>query len=161
MRAAARVYVRKPRTKAMATVELALVLPLLTLLLFGIIEFGLLFKDSLVLQQAGREGVRAAAIGATPAQVDVVVMAAAPTLKAENMTITKEYRLWTGTTWSGWMALGTALDGSTNDAPPNSQVRVSIVYAHPLVTGGLFSWMATDEQNNTVTLRAVGVSRRE
>ncbi len=161
MRTVSHEYVRRPRTRAMATVELAVVLPLLLMLLFGIIEFGLLFKDSLVLQQASREGARAAAVGATPTQAQNTVVSSAPTIDSAAMTVTCDYRTWNGSAWTSWMQLGTAADGSTNNAPPGSQVRVSVSYAHPLITGGLFSWMATDSENNTVNLQAVAVSRRE
>ena len=154
-------YVRRPRTRAMATVELALVLPVLLLLLFGILEFGLLFKDALLLQQACREAARAAAVGATPSQIEDTVTAAAPTLNSDNMEVTSEYRTWEGSGWSKWMDLGTASDGSSNDAPAGSQIRVSVTYLHPLITGGLFSWMATEPNENAVELSSRAVCRRE
>jgi Flp pilus assembly pilin Flp len=43
-----------------AAVEFALVLPVLVLLLFGIIEFGMTFRDSLTVTSATRSGVRTA-----------------------------------------------------------------------------------------------------
>lgn len=53
-------------------IELALVLPVLLLLIFGIIEFGFAFNTQLALTQAAREGVRVEAMdtddGATVAQ---------------------------------------------------------------------------------------------
>jgi Flp pilus assembly protein TadG len=59
---------RRPRRRqGLATVELAIVLPLLVLMLFGIMEMGLLFKDVLMLQQGVREAARSAALGAVPA----------------------------------------------------------------------------------------------
>lgn len=45
--------------KGVASVELAIVLPLLLLLIFGTIEFGLLFYNKQVITNASREGVRA------------------------------------------------------------------------------------------------------
>jgi len=50
------------------TVEMVLVTPILLMLLFGIIEFGLIFKDIAVMKQATREGVRTAAVGRQPAR---------------------------------------------------------------------------------------------
>lgn len=46
--------------------EVAFVIPVLTLLVFGMIELGLTVKDSLALNQVAREAVRAYAIGETP-----------------------------------------------------------------------------------------------
>jgi Flp pilus assembly protein TadG len=45
-----------------ATTELALVLPVLVVLLFGIIQFGIAFKDYLSLTDAVRAGARRAAV---------------------------------------------------------------------------------------------------
>lgn len=44
-------------------VEMAIVLPVLILLLFGIIEFGRIFNAFLVTKEASREGARLAALG--------------------------------------------------------------------------------------------------
>ncbi|WP_211277935.1 TadE/TadG family type IV pilus assembly protein, partial [Couchioplanes caeruleus] len=46
-----------------AAVEMALVLPLLLLLLFGIIDFGRALNAQITLTEAAREGARAAALG--------------------------------------------------------------------------------------------------
>ena len=51
-----------------AAVELALVLPLLLLLVFGIIDFGRMLNTQITLTEAAREGARAAALGHDPAQ---------------------------------------------------------------------------------------------
>jgi Flp pilus assembly protein TadG len=45
-----------------AAVEFAIVLPVLLLLVFGIIEFGLLFNRYITVTHAAREGVRVAAL---------------------------------------------------------------------------------------------------
>ena len=45
-----------------AAVEFAIVLPILLLLVFGIIEFGLLFNRFISVTHAAREGVRVAAL---------------------------------------------------------------------------------------------------
>ena len=46
-----------------AVVELALVLPLLLFVLFGVIDFGRMLNAQLTLTEAAREGARAAALG--------------------------------------------------------------------------------------------------
>lgn len=48
-----------------ALVEFALVLPLLVTLLFGIVQFGIVFHDHLVLTDAVRAGARTAAVSRT------------------------------------------------------------------------------------------------
>ena len=45
--------------KGTAMVELAIILPLLLIVLFGIIEFGLILYDKAVITNASREGARA------------------------------------------------------------------------------------------------------
>ncbi len=154
-------YIRKPRTRAAATVELAIVLPILLMLLFGIVEFGLIFKDALLVQQAAREGARAAAVGAPPAQIRSVVESAAPTLDASLLTVVSQWRQ-RGSfgEWSDWQELGVGADGS-NDAPQGAQIRVKVTYRHRFVTGGLFSWLANDESGEAIVLASAMVARRE
>lgn len=63
--------------KGASAVEFALVLPLLLILLFGTIEFGLLMYDKAVLTNACREGARFGIISASPrmtsAQITTVI----------------------------------------------------------------------------------------
>jgi Flp pilus assembly protein TadG len=63
-----------------AAVEFALVLPILILMLFGIIQFGLIFNQWQQLEHATREGARWASMQNGAADVRATVMAAAPTL---------------------------------------------------------------------------------
>ncbi len=154
-------YKRRPRTRAVAAVELALVLPLLCLLLFAIIEFGLLFKDAFVLQQAVREACRAAAVGATPDAVEQILRAKATTLDANAISVTMEYRVPDQYGWGEWVELGYDQEGAQNDAPPGSQVRVTATYSHPLVTGALVATALGYEPGEGVPLTASFVVRRE
>jgi hypothetical protein len=52
--------------KGASLVEFALVLPVLILILFGIIEFGLIFYNQQVITNASREGARYGIISQTP-----------------------------------------------------------------------------------------------
>lgn len=141
-----------------ATVEFALVAPVLIVLLFGIIEFGTVFKDVLALNQAAREGARAAAVGATTTTIQTRVSSAAPTLHTGSITTTLTYRTCTGGVWSSWSTLGDATD--VNAAPSGAQVKVGVSYPHNLITGGLFSRIA-DPNTNHITLTTSMVMRRE
>lgn len=68
-------YLRNKKGQSM--VEMALVLPVLMLLLFGILEFGRVFNEYLVVTAAAREGARSAAIGSDNTIVVNVVKEAA------------------------------------------------------------------------------------
>jgi Flp pilus assembly protein TadG len=140
------------------TVEFALVLPVLMVMLFGIIEFGLIFKDVLAVNQAAREGARAGAVGNPTTTISARVSASATTLTAANLTITSTYRTLTNGVWSNWTTLTDS--AGANVAPPGAQVKVAISYPHNLVTGGLFSRIA-DPNSNCITLNTSMVMRRE
>src|SRR6476661_5247790 len=56
---------RRRSERGAAAVEFALVMPILFLLLFGIIDYGLLFFDSIGLRQGAREGARQAVVQKT------------------------------------------------------------------------------------------------
>lgn len=75
-----------------AAVELAIVLPLLLLLVFGIIEFGRGYEVKVQLTGSVREGARALALGESQADVEQAVIDAAPglnpALTAANITTT-------------------------------------------------------------------------
>jgi Flp pilus assembly protein TadG len=60
---------RAGNDRGAAAVEMAIVLPLLLLILFGIIDFGLMLNRQLLLTEAAREGARAAALDGSDATV--------------------------------------------------------------------------------------------
>ena len=59
-------YVQAKRRRGAMAIETALLLPLLVLLIFGMIEFGLLLYNRQVLTNASREGARAGIVQDTP-----------------------------------------------------------------------------------------------
>ena len=137
------------RRRGAALVEFALVSGLLCLLLFGIIEVGLLFGDQALVGAAARETARSAAVGdqVATAQAHGVSGGAGLSLSAANIVLEKS------TDGVVWIALGNA--GAKNDAVSNvSLVRATVTYAHPLVTTYLFT-------GSTKTLTAKLVMRRE
>jgi Flp pilus assembly protein TadG len=77
---------RAPRDRGAAAVEFALLLPLLTLLVFGIVDFGRALNAQITLTQAAREGARMAALG----EPNVVsgTQAAATGLSPVSVTVT-------------------------------------------------------------------------
>lgn len=56
----------RQRDRGQATVELALALPLVCLLLFGIVQVSVLGRNQLAVQLAAREAARAAAVSGEP-----------------------------------------------------------------------------------------------
>ena len=61
--------------KGVAAIEFAIVLPLLMMIVFGIIEFGLLMYDKQVITNASREGARIGIsdVAVTDAEIEAVV----------------------------------------------------------------------------------------
>jgi Flp pilus assembly pilin Flp len=71
---------RRVDDRGAAAVEFALVLPILLLLVFGIVQFGITFTQWLEMEHAAREGARWGSLGYTAAQVQAKVRDAAPGL---------------------------------------------------------------------------------
>jgi Flp pilus assembly protein TadG len=74
--------------KGQALVETALVMPIIILLLMGIIDFGLMFNNYLMVSNVSREAARSAAIGATDVEIDALVDTMSGTLDPSKLTIT-------------------------------------------------------------------------
>lgn len=74
--------------KGQATVELALSLSILILLVFGIIDFGRIFHAYLTLENAGREAGRIASLGAEDTEIVNTAKQAASTLITDEITVT-------------------------------------------------------------------------
>lgn len=75
------------RQRGQAAVELALVIPLLLLLVFGVFEFGRLLNAYLTLQHAAREGARLGVLGATDSEIIAVIESTAVTLRTADLVI--------------------------------------------------------------------------
>jgi Flp pilus assembly protein TadG len=69
-----------------ATVELALVLPLVALLLLALVQAALVVRDQILVTHAAREAVRAAAVDADPAAPDLAARVAGP-LAADGLSV--------------------------------------------------------------------------
>ena len=75
------------KEKGQATVEMALVMPIIILLLFGIMEFGRIFNAYLIVTTASREGARAGVVGAADAAIRSAVTTTAGTLDTVAMSV--------------------------------------------------------------------------
>ena len=99
--------------RGQALTEFALVLPILALLLFSVIQFGIVFNHYITLTDATRAGARKAAVSrrvGNPANACVsAVRAAATDLKASDLTVDCQ------STWS-----------------PGSDVKVTATYPYSI-----------------------------
>ena len=140
---------RRRRRRGAALVEFALVSALLCLLLFGIIEMGLLFQDQAEVSGAARESARSASVGDPTATAKGRAVSAGVGLSLSAGSVLLEKSADGGTTWA---ALGDS--GTANNAATGSLVRATVTYAHPLVTSYVFT-------GGSKTLTSKMVMRRE
>lgn len=76
--------------RGQAMVEMALVVPILILIVFGITEFGRIFNAELIVTNASREGARFAAVSGksvTDTEITDVIKQAAPSLDPAKLTV--------------------------------------------------------------------------
>jgi Flp pilus assembly protein TadG len=76
--------------KGQAVVEMALILPILLMLLFGIVEFGRIFNTYMIVTDLSREGARLGAVGDNDATIHTSVdsFATGSGLNSANITVT-------------------------------------------------------------------------
>ncbi|MCX7708849.1 MAG: pilus assembly protein [Clostridia bacterium] len=79
---------RKKGMNGQSTVEAAMILPLVILILTGIIDFGLLFNNYLVIANASREGVRLASVGSADSVINSSILNMTTTLNQSKMQVT-------------------------------------------------------------------------
>jgi len=73
--------------KGQATVELALGLTVVALLLFGMIDFGQIMHAKTILNHAGREAARAASLGGTDADIRDAALRSASGLSTDKIVV--------------------------------------------------------------------------
>ena len=104
----------KKNSRGQSLVETAIVLPIILLIIMGIIEFGLLFNNYIIITNASREGARKAAIGGTDSEIIQVVENVTTTLELSKMTI--------------------SVSPSFSSRRHGAQVKVEVVYRASLIT---------------------------
>ena len=118
-----------------ALVEFALISSLLFLLLFGMIEVGLILGAQAQMGEAAREAVRSASVGSTIETAEAKGVSAGAGLNLTSASVYLEKSPDSGVTWS---ALGDTAAG-TNNAVTGSLIRATVSYNYPLVTTLVFS----------------------
>ncbi len=147
--------------RGVATVEMAILLPLMLLLIFGTLEVGLMAKQSHSLNHVAREMARVASIGAPNSQISAHMAAVAPGLDCDRIGSSIQYRAWEegAGTWGAWTTLTD--DGVENSASSGDQIRVKLTYSYQLATGGMLADTLNASADNVVTVNATIVSMRE
>jgi Flp pilus assembly protein TadG len=75
------------RAAGSATVEFALVLPLVLVVVLALVQVGLLVRDRLLVEAAARAAARAAAVQDDPAAISAAALAAAPGLDPAQASV--------------------------------------------------------------------------
>ena len=105
--------------RGQAIVELAVVLPVFLLMVFGMLEFGNVMNEYLVITAAAREGARAAAVQSSSAEVISAVRAAASSVDRGNLTV----------------AINPSATPRTKGQPVTVTVTNSVAITTPLISG--------------------------
>ena len=111
------------KERGAAAVEFALVVPMLMMLVFGVVDFGYMINRDTMLNNAAREGVRVASLGATSADVTTAVKASLPADMQATLTVTVSCTKPTG-----------AACASYSDAASGGTAIVKVDYVHSWVT---------------------------
>lgn len=114
-----------------SAVEFALILPILILLVFGTIQFGILYNRMQGLQAAAREGARLAAIGGTFDQIQTRVRNAQSLFTDTDVTVAT-------TPASAGTAKPCAAAGVGNEVTVTASVAASGAYAIDIPLFGTF-----------------------
>jgi Flp pilus assembly protein TadG len=133
-----------PRRRAAAMVEFAIVLPLLLTVLFGIIEFGQLFKVRLSAQQAAREACRVAVLQSTQK----------PYTNSSGPVMQKIQQIMTA---AGVSTFNSGMVTITEDttADPTVTVSITVPYDDVKLTG--FLHVITSDVSGSCSMRKEGV----
>lgn len=126
------------RENGQSLVELALILPIIVLLLFGTVEFGRVFYSYITVTSAVREGAREAAVGKTDVEIEARIREAATLSNADTQLQVISI---------------TPAEGSRTTGVP---VTVEIVYNMPLIVP-----LIGDFLPNPVPLSASATMRKE
>ncbi|HYX81617.1 MAG TPA: TadE/TadG family type IV pilus assembly protein [Gemmatimonadales bacterium] len=117
--------------QGVTTVEFALVIPVLLLLVIGMLDFGRALNAQIVLASASQEGAHYAVLHPTaaPSAINDAARARTAPLAADAIGVTAEY--YNGATFVPWPSAGIPASSPT---PGPVLVRVSVTYPWDAVT---------------------------
>jgi Flp pilus assembly protein TadG len=136
--------------RGQSTVELALVLPALLLLLIGILDVALAVNADITITNASREAASFAIAHPTAAPADIASAASARIGPLHSVTVAASYH--DGTTFVDWPANGVP---SNSAAPRQIPVRVDVTYpwsASTILIGQFFGGTRTFNASSTMWL---------
>ena len=125
------------RDRGAAAVEMAIVMPLLLMLIFGIIEFGLLLTAQIGVTAAAREGARAATVDAAPSAA-----------RDRVRLLDSDYQIEAGKS-----------HGCGRNPAPGDDAVIVVTYEHRFLTplGGLVGMMGGAGWGDSIDVAATGV----
>jgi Flp pilus assembly protein TadG len=142
---------RHLRRRGSTLVEFALVVPILLMLLIGIMEFGWLVKNHLLVANATREGARAASLGKTTTDVRTRVTNSVEPLAVSSPDGTILMN-WSDNNGADHYSYTVGDNGSRNNVPAGKLIRIIVRTKHrPLTT--LFSFLTQRNIEVYVTMR--------
>lgn len=116
-------------SRGAAAVEFALLVPIFLVIVFGIVDFGLMFYSKTVITNAAREGARRASLSG---DLDATILAttnAIGSLPGAAPLVTTDCKKSTGGACDNWVT------GSSGDAPPSGGVvKVTVAYTYSWLT---------------------------
>lgn len=142
------------RKRGVASVEAAIVVPIMALILFGLGELGLMLRAGHELNSITRDAARSLSAGEAPHVVMLRISEASTSLDHQQMTVTLQYRTYSGNgTWNTtWYTV--QANGDENTAPTHSQVRATLTYDHRLLLPGLLQFLVDDPEQGSRRLTA-------
>lgn len=143
--------------KGTSTVEFAIVLPVLLLILFGIIEMALVFYDKAMITNGSREGARAGIVFRADADTGIY----SPMTETEISTVVNNYLADSLVTFSTATA---TIEVDPDQCPPLTatpprQITVTVTYPYTFLV--LPNFISTLVGLNPLNLTAVTVMRCE
>lgn len=151
---------REPRLGS-ATVEMALVLPIVIFMLFSTLEMGVILKHRAELSSVARAAARLGAVSATTSRMNQEIDQTLDSIHPDRVTRQYYRRAWDAgsATWGNWSSLGT--DGSQNDAASGDQIGVLLTAGHQLIFPGLMGPVFGSDESGEIELEARSVMMRE
>jgi Flp pilus assembly protein TadG len=124
---------QRKRICGQTTVEFALIMPFVSVLLLAAVEFGWVIENSMTLANTARETARTAALGlATPAIGTAATNMASP-LKINTLTMT--YSSDNGATWQAWPADTVTGTTTNNGVPSGALININVTAYDIALTG--------------------------
>lgn len=120
--------------KGQALVEMAFILPLLIMLLFGIIDFGRIFHAYLTLDHAGREGARLASLQDEDSDIQTKIDSYAAGLDTSKLTVSLS-------------------PAGENNRPSGTDVTVKLTYTIDFLTPFISSLVKPITLTDTTVMR--------